>query len=111
MATLEARRALDLADDDSRDHADQDEQCEDVDQQRVPALRAEPRQGRMCVDGADHGDDDRGEQDDEAPEDRGMHQARQQVLQQLPLADHIGGLDPGAGGHVIEAGRGLARPN
>ena len=108
MAALEASRPLDLADDESRDHAHEHEHGEHVDHQRVPTLRTEPWQGRMCVDRADHGDDDRGQEDQESPEDGRVHQARQQTLQQLALADHDGRLSPSTGGHIVESRNRLA---
>jgi hypothetical protein len=100
VAALEAWRPLHLAYDERRDHARQHEQCEHVDQQRVPALRAEPRQGRVRIDRADHCDHDRREQDEEAPEDRGVHQPRQQALQQLALPHHDDRLLPCPGRDV-----------
>ena len=76
VAALEARRALHLADQHRADHAGQHQHREHVDEEREPALVAEPRQRRVAVDRADHRDQDRREQDEEAPEDRRVDQAR-----------------------------------
>ena len=108
VAAHKALRSHGLAYDECSQHAGQHEQREDVDQQRVPTLRAEPRQRRMRVDRADHRDDDRGEEDEEAPEDRRVHQPRQQPLQQLALADHDRRLHSHPCRHVVESRRGLA---
>ena len=76
VAALEARGPLELADRHRGEHAGQHEHGEDVHEQREPALVAEPRQRGVAVHRADHRDHDRGEEDEEAPEDRGVHQAR-----------------------------------
>ncbi len=75
---LPSKRAgpLHLADQHRADHAGQHQHREHVDQQREPALVAEPRQRGVAVDRADHRDHDRREEDEEAPEDRRVHQAR-----------------------------------
>jgi hypothetical protein len=65
----------------------------------------------VLVDRADHRDHDRGEQDEEAPEDRGVDQARDQPLEQLPLAEHDHGLVLDALWHVVEALDRLAEPD
>ena len=59
VAALEALRPLDLADPQRAGHADQHQHREQVDQERVPALVAEPRERGVLVDGPDHGDHDR----------------------------------------------------
>ena len=86
MAALEARRALDLADDHRADHAGEHQHREQVDHEREPALVAEPRERGVAVDRADHRDHDRGEEDEEAPEDRRVDQPGHEPLEQLPLA-------------------------
>ena len=96
---------------DGGDHADQHEHREDVDQQREPALVAEPRQRGVAVDGADHRDQDRREEDEEAPEDRRVHQARAEPLEQLALAEHDLGLVADAPRQVVEAVDRLAEPD
>ncbi len=65
-------------------------------------MLAEPRQSRVLVDHADHRDGDGREQDDEAPEDRGVHEAGEQALQQLALADDDHSLSPCAAWQVVE---------
>ena len=105
----ETRRPLHLTDHESGDDAGQDQQREDVDQERVPALRSEPGQGGASIDRANHRDQDRREQDEETPEDGRVHESRQQSLQELALTDHDRGLRPCPGGHVVEPGGGLSR--
>ena len=78
----------DLADVQRGDHADQHEHREQVDEQRVPALVAQPRKRRVLVDDRDHRDHDRRRQHQEAPEDERMHQPRAEALEQLALAEH-----------------------
>ena len=88
VAALEAARAHDLADVERGRDADQHEHREDVDEQPEPALVPEPRDRRLAVDDADHRDDDRREQDEEAPEDERVHQPGHELLQQLALPEH-----------------------
>ena len=111
VAALEARRPLDLADQSRPDHAGEHEHGEDVDQQREPALVAEPGQRGVAVDRADHRDQDRREEDEEAPEDRGVDQARDEPLEQLALAQHDLGLVAGALRQVAGAVGRLAHPH
>ena len=72
---------------------------------------AEPRQRRVLVDGADHRDHDRREEDEEAPEDGGVDEAGHEALKQLPLAEHDHGLVADALRHVVEALDRLAEPD
>ena len=109
MTAHETRRPLHLTDHESGDDAGQDQQREDVDQERVPALRSEPGQGGASIDRADHRDQDRREQDEETPEDGRVHESRQQSLQELALTDHDRGLRACPGAHVVEPGGGLSR--
>jgi hypothetical protein len=92
VAALEALRAHDLADVRRDADADQHERREHVRQQREPALMPQPRERRLAVDDADHRDDDRRQQDHEAPEDERVHEARQEPLEQLLLAEDDHGL-------------------
>ena len=96
---------------DRADHAGQHEHGEDVDEQREPALVAEPRQRRVAVDRPDHRDHDRREEDEEAPEDRRVDQAGDEPLEQLALAEDDLGLVAHPPGHVVEAVRRLAHPH
>jgi hypothetical protein len=57
----------------------------------------------VLVDGADHRDDDRREEHEEAPEDRGVDEARDEPLEELLLAEDDHGLVPHALGCVAEA--------
>jgi hypothetical protein len=111
MAALEASRSLHLADQDRADHAHEHHHGEHVDHQREPALVPEPGERGLAVHGADHRDHDRGEEDEEAPEDRCVDQARYEPLEQLPLAEHDHGLVLDALGHVAEAVHRLAEPH
>jgi hypothetical protein len=110
VAALEARRPLHLADDHGPDHAGEHEQGEHVHQQREPALMTQPRQGGLAVDGADHGDHDRREQHEEAPEDGGVDQPRDQALEQLALTEHDLGLVAHTPAQLARAVGGLAHP-
>jgi hypothetical protein len=111
VAALEALGALDLADRRRPDHREQHEDGEHVDHQREPALVTEPGEGRVLVDGADHGDHDRGEEDEEAPEDRRVDDAGDQPLEEFALAEDDGGLVLRARAEVVVARRGLAHPD
>ena len=111
VTALEARRALDLADHHRADHAGQHQHGEEVDHQRKPALVPEPGQRGLAVHGSDHRDHDRGEEDEEAPEDRRVDQPRHQPLQQLALPEHDRRLVAHALGHVVEALGRLAEPD
>ena len=93
------------------DHAGQHAHREDVDQQRVPTLGPEPRQGRVRVRGADHRDDDGWKQHEKAPEDHRVHQSGAEALQQLALADDDHGLGARARGQLVEPRCWLALPD
>jgi hypothetical protein len=101
-ASLEAPRPLDMADREGGGHARQHQGREDVHEQRVPALVTEPGQRGAAVDGSDHRDQDRGQQHQEAPEDRGVHEARHEPLEQLALPRDQDRLGPQAARHVVE---------
>jgi hypothetical protein len=62
----------------------------------------------VLVDRADHGDHDRREEDEEAPEDRGVDEARDKTLEELALSEDDHGLVAGAGGDVAAALDGAA---
>ena len=64
---------------------------------------AEPRQRRVLRDGADQRHHDRREEDEEAPEDERVDQARDEPLEQLLLAEHDDRLVAHALRHVVEA--------
>ena len=88
VAALEAPRPQHVPDVEGRHDAAQHERREDVDEQRVPALVAEPRQRPAVVDDADHRDQDRRQQHAEAPEDDCVHEPGAQPREQLALAEH-----------------------
>ena len=113
VAALEPVRAHDLADVERRRDADEHEHGEHVHQQPEPALVAEPRKRRLAVDDADHRDHDRREQDEEAPEDERVHQAGDELLEQLALPEHDDRLLAQAVGHLVGAvdPRRLAHPD
>ena len=75
VAADESRGPLYLADHKRSDDSEQHEKREDIDEERVPALLAQPRQRRVLVDDADHRGKDGRQQDHEAPEDRCVHEA------------------------------------
>ena len=109
MAPLEAGRAQNFANDERGDDANQYEQREDIDKQRKPALRFEPR--HRCpgtVVDAPHREKDGGKQNDESPEDQCVYQAWAQALEELALAGHDCGLRAYARRHVVEASHRLA---
>jgi hypothetical protein len=85
---VEATRPHDLPDPDGDRDARQHGEDEDVDHRHVPALAAEPRQRRAAVDGADHRHHDRREEDEEAPEDQGVHEPGDEALEELALTQH-----------------------
>jgi hypothetical protein len=111
VAALEARRALDLADDHRADHADEHEHREQVDHEREPALVAQPREGGVAVHRADHRDHDGGEEDEEAPEDRRVDQPGHEPLEQLALGEDDLGLVASAPREVAGAIDRLAHPH
>jgi hypothetical protein len=88
VASLEARRPLDLADPQRRDDADQYQHGEQIDEEGKPALIAQPRQRRVLVDHPDQRDQDRRGQNQEAPEDERVDQPGTKALQQLPLSEN-----------------------
>ena len=109
VAALEPLRLLHLADPQRADHSYEHEHAEDVDEQRVPALVAEPGQRVVLVDDPDQRDQDRREEDREAPEDERVQQPRDHSLEQLALPEHDLGLVASAARHVaLSLGR--ARP-
>jgi hypothetical protein len=65
----------------------------------------------VLVDRADHRDQDRREEDEEAPEDGGVDEPRNDPLEQLPLAQDDDGLVPDPLRRVAEAVDRLAEPN
>jgi hypothetical protein len=65
----------------------------------------------VLVDGADHRHDDRREEDEEAPEDRRVDQARDEALEQLALPEDDRGLVADSAGDVVEALDRLAEPD
>jgi hypothetical protein len=111
VAALEAGGSLDLADREGADHADEHQHGEHVHHQGEPALVAEPGQRGVAAYGADHRDQDRGEEDEEAPEDRSVDQARHETLEQLLLAEHDQGLVLDALRNIVEALDRLAQPH
>ena len=88
VTALEPARTQHLADVHRGAHPDEHEHREQVDEKRVPPLVAKPRQCRVLVNDADHRDQDRREQHDEAPEDERVHQPRHEALEQLALPEH-----------------------
>jgi hypothetical protein len=117
MAPGEAPGPQHLADEERTGDAGEHERREDVDEQDEPPLAREPRQRRavgqavLAGDHADHGDEDRGEEDDEAPEDGRMDEAGAETLQQLPLAEHDHRLVAEPAGHVVEPRRRRPHPH
>ena len=89
----------------TREHRDR----EHVDESHEPALRAEPRERPVAVDRGDHRHHDRGEQDEEPPEDRCVHRPGQQPLEQLALPEHDHGFVANAPRNVVVALDGLPR--
>ena len=93
VAPLEAARPLDLADRERREDADEHEAREDVDEERVPALVLEPAEWRaggeriLAVEDRRGRHEDRREEDEEAPEDEGVHEARAEPLEELALSE------------------------
>ena len=84
-------------------HPDEHEHAEDVREPTEPLLPAEPWQLRAPVDGGDHRHQDRRQQDEEPPEDEGVHQAGDEPAQQLPLPEHDLELRAGLAGRVQAA--------
>ena len=111
MAAYEPARPLDLSDHERRDDAGEHQHGEHIDEECIPALLPQPWQRRVLVDDPDHGDKDRREQDDESPEDRRVHQARQEALEELALSHDHHRFGTSAGGQVVEAFDWLAHPN
>ena len=110
VAAVEPARPLDLADRERGHHADEHHRREHVDQEREPALLAEPRDRRGLRDDPDQRHHDRREQHDEAPEDERVHEAGDEALEQLALArdDHDLVLDRAVG---TSSNRGTGLPS
>ena len=111
VAALEPLRPLHLADPERGGDADEDEHDEEVDEECEPALRSEPRQRLALRDRADQRHHDRGEQDEEAPEDERVDEAGAEALEQLPLAENDDRLVAHPLGHVVEPLHRLAEPD
>ena len=98
MTPLESSRSLHLADPERGRDPDEHEHAEDVHEEGKPALALEPhergvrREARLPVDDVDRGEDDRRKQDDESPEDEGVHEPRNEPLEKLLLAEDDHGL-------------------
>jgi hypothetical protein len=99
----EPRRAHHLTNPCSGDHTGEHSEDEHVDQGHEPALRPEPRQRPLAVHCGEHRHHDRRKEHEETPEDHGVHDARQQALQELLLAEHDRRL-------VANATRDVVRP-
>ena len=99
---------LHLADPEGRDHADEHEHDEEVDEEGEPALVPEPGERVSLRHGADERHHDRREEDEEAPEDEGVDQAGAEALEQLLLPEHDDRLVADALRHVVEPRHGLA---
>src|SRR5207342_156007 len=115
VAPVEPARPLHLADPERRCDSHEDERGEHVDEQGIPALALEPSQrgarGKrvLAVDDRGDRDEDRGEENDEAPEDEGVHEAGAEPLEELPLAKDDARLVPDAGRQVRRPAHRLAR--
>ena len=88
---------------------DEDERREHVDEERVPPLALEPAErgarGKRLVTLEDRRDrhEDRREEDEESPEDEGVHEARDEPLEELPLTENDDRLVAHAGRNVSTA--------
>ena len=111
VAPLEPGRPLHLADQERRRHADEDEHAEHVDEEEEPPLMPEPGQRPVAIDRPEERHHDRREQDDEAPEDEGVHDAGDESLQKLPLAQDDRRLRLHATPDVPSAAGRLAQPD
>ena len=111
VAALEPLRLLHLADPERGRDPDEHEHDEEVDEEREPALRAEPRQRLALGDGADQRHHDRREEDEEAPEDERVDEAGAEALEQLLLAEHDDRLVAHALRGVVEPLHRLAEPD
>ena len=99
---------LDLADVEGDADADGDHRREQVGQEREPRGMAEDRQRPVGVHDRQHGLDDRGEQHEEPPEDEGVHRARQRLLEELALPEHLRELASRADVESVGPGRGAS---
>src|SRR5918996_1097256 len=91
--------------------ADEHQDREHVLEQPEPAGPPDHRDGEPRVEDLAEGLDDRGQQDQEPPEDEGMHQPRAEALEQLPLAQDDHGLVLDALGEIVQAADGPAQPH
>ena len=85
MAPLEPRGRCTLRIRNGGRDSDEDEDAEQIDEEEEPPLVPEPGQRPAAIDRAEERHHDRREQDDEAPEDEGVHDAGHQPLEKLPL--------------------------
>src|SRR5207247_4794241 len=82
----------DLAEREGERDAHDDEGREEILEEREPGDMAEVGERPVAVDRREHRLDDRGQQDEEAPEDERVHHARGGLLEQLALPEHVGEL-------------------
>src|SRR5438552_6943348 len=111
MAADEPLRTLDLAEVQRHQDADEDQGGEHVLDQPQPTGPADEGEGEGVLEHLPEGLGDRRQQDEEAPEDEGMHDAWPGALQELPLAEDDGGLSLDPLRQVVEAVDGLSEPD
>jgi hypothetical protein len=103
MAPDEALGALEHPDADRERDPDQHAGREDVLDQAHPSRAADQRELEGRVDQLPHDLDDRGEQDQEPPEDQRVHQAGERALEELALREYLGALTSDPAGDVAAA--------
>ena len=111
VAADEPLRPLHEPDPDRDREPDQHAAGEHVLHEAEPPRASDPRDREVRVDRLPEGLHDRREQDEEAPEDQRVHHARHRPLEELSLAEDLGGLASHPNGHVAGPVHGAPQPH
>ena len=109
VRATEPVRPLDLADRERDRDAEDHEDREEILEEREPRHVAEVGERPAGVDRREHRLDDRGQQDEEAPEDERVHHAGGGLLEELALPEHVGELPASPRAGVVRARGGPRR--
>jgi hypothetical protein len=111
-ATPRAIVPAELPEEDGHLHAHDHQQGQEVLGQPEPARSPDERDGEARPEhDLPERLDDGGQQDDEAPEDEGVHETGAQPLEELPLAQDHRGLELHSLGKVLQPTFGAPQPN
>jgi hypothetical protein len=112
VAAFEPLVPAELAEEDGHLYSDDHQHGQDVLAQAEPAGSSDERDGEPWPEhDLPEGFHDRGEQDDEPPEDEGVHEPRAETLQELPLPQDHRGLELHPLGEVLQSTLGATEAN